>query len=251
MRKIAFIVCIVLMFSACNNTKSNKAENETNNVRKTEQKEVTASLKEVTLSFKDIEIGKNIDKINSSCFKNDGKIKIKSFELISDFVCSAEKLQKTFFASIVAGYDNNKYTGKVLVYTEKGKKEVTKIVYYVPITSYNTYPDIYTLYEDKYGNPTTDKKVLQTPFEKNFSTWVFANNMRLTIAKREYTGDSYGPFQEIARIGRMKDCVEVVYCDYSLQIKENKIKAEAKRKAIEEREKKNELAKKEKERQDI
>ena len=75
--------------------------------------------------------------------------------------------------------------------------------------------------------------------------------MRLTIAKREYTGDSYGPFQEIARIGRMKDCVEVVYCDYSLQIKENKIMAEAKRKAIEEREKKNELAKKEKERQDI
>lgn len=55
MRKIAFIVCIVLMFSACNNTKSNKAENETNNVRKTEQKEVSASLKEVTLSFKDIE----------------------------------------------------------------------------------------------------------------------------------------------------------------------------------------------------
>ncbi len=52
MRKIAFIVCIVLMFSACNNTKSNKAENETNNVRKTEQKEVSASLKEVTLSFK-------------------------------------------------------------------------------------------------------------------------------------------------------------------------------------------------------
>ena len=77
MRKIAFIVCIVLMFSACNNTKSNKAENETNNVRKTEQKEVSASLKEVTLSFKDIEIGKNIDKINSSCFKNDGKIKRK------------------------------------------------------------------------------------------------------------------------------------------------------------------------------
>ena len=105
MRKIAFIVCIVLMFSACNNTKSNKAENETNNVRKTEQKEVTASLKEVTLSFKDIEIGKNIDKINSSCFKNDGKIKIKSFELISDFVCSAEKLQKTFFASKIVNED--------------------------------------------------------------------------------------------------------------------------------------------------
>lgn len=168
MRKIAFIVCIVLMFSACNNTKSNKAENETNNVRKTEQKEVSASLKEVTLSFKDIEIGKNIDKINSSCFKNDGKIKIKSFELISDFVCSAEKLQKTFFASIVAGYDNNKYTGKVLVYTEKGKKEVTKIVYYVPITSYNTYPDIYTLYEDKYGKPTTDKKYCKLHLKRTF-----------------------------------------------------------------------------------
>ena len=48
MRKIAFIVCIVLMFSACNNTKSNKAETETNNVRKTEQKEVTENKKKKT-----------------------------------------------------------------------------------------------------------------------------------------------------------------------------------------------------------
>ena len=39
--------------------------------------------------------------------------------------------------------------------------------------------------------------------------------------------------------------------DFWEEAKENKIKAEAKRKAIEEREKKNELAKKEKERQDI
>lgn len=78
------------------------------------------------------------------------------------------KITKNVFASIVAGYDNNKYTGKVLVYTEKGKKEVTKIVYYVPITSYNTYPDIYTLYEDKYGKPTTDKKYCKLHLKRTF-----------------------------------------------------------------------------------
>lgn len=75
--------------------------------------------------------------------------------------------------------------------------------------------------------------------------------MRLTIAKREYTGESYGPFQEIARIEEMKNCVEVIYYDYSVQIQENKIKLEAKKKAEKDRLKKIEIRKQEKDKQDI
>lgn len=251
MKHLALAICPLLLLLGCN-SKSNSQENSmTNKEENTEEIKEQESPQEVTLSFKNIEIGREINKISSSCFKSDKKIEIKSFELIPNFVCSVERLQKSFYTSVVAGFNNNKYIGKVLVYTEKRGKTISKIVYYVPITSYNTYPDIYTLYEDKYGKPTTEKTINDTPFETIISTWIFAKNMRLTIAKREYTGETYGPFQEIARIGKMKNCVEVIYYDYSTQIQENKIKLEAKEKAEKERLKKIETRKQEKDKQDI
>lgn len=251
MKHLALAICSLLLLFGCNSKSDKQEHSMTNKEEKIEEITKQKSPQKVTLSFKNIEIGREINKISSSCFKSDKKIEIKSFELIPNFVCSVERLQKSFYTSIVAGYDNNKYMGKVLVYTEEGGKTISKVVYYVPITSYNTYPDIYTLYEDKYGKPTTQKTINNTPFETINSTWIFANNMRLTIAKREYTGESYGPFQEIARIGKMKNCVEVIYYDYSVQIQENKIKLKAKKKAEKARLKKIEIRKQEKDKQDI
>lgn len=251
MKHLTLAICSLLLLFGCNSKNDRLEHSMTNKEKKIEKITKQKSPQKVTLSFKNIEIGKEINKISSSCFKSDKKIEIKGFELIPNFVCSVERLQKSFYTSIVAGYNNNKYMGKVLVYTEEGGKTISKVVYYVPITSDNTYPDIYTLYEDKYGKPTTQKTISSIPFETINSTWIFANNMRLTIAKREYTGESYGPFQEIARIGKMKNCVEVIYYDYSVQIQENKIKLEAKKKAETERLKKIEIRKQEKDKQDI
>ena len=174
MKHLTLAICSLLLLFGCNSKNDRLEHSMTNKEKKIEKITKQKSPQKVTLSFKNIEIGKEINKISSSCFKSDKKIEIKGFELIPNFVCSVERLQKSFYTSIVAGYNNNKYMGKVLVYTEEGGKTISKVVYYVPITSDNTYPDIYTLYEDKYGKPTTRKTISSIPFETINSTSILS-----------------------------------------------------------------------------
>lgn len=244
MKHFALILSSFLLLTACNN--ASKSDNK-NKPQQTEQKK-DAPLKEVTLSFNGIEVGKSIKEIDKSCFTSQVSKNIKSLELIPNFVCSIEKLEKTFYKTIIEGHKNREYVGKVLVYTEKGTDVISKIVYYIPEYSNILYYDIIDLYTGKYGPMNDSKSFTSIPFKTDTYTWKFANNKRLTIATRKYVGESYGPYSEIARIGIMKNCVEVIYYDYSVQAKGKKMDSEARKKATE---KKNKEMQQKREQQDI
>lgn len=245
MKHFALIISSFLLFTACNN--ASKSENK-NKSQQTEQKKEEAPLKDITLSFNGIEVGKSIKDIDKSCFTSKVSKNIKSFELIPDFVCSIEKLEKTFYKSIIEGHKNREYVGKVLVYTEKGTDIISKIVYYIPDEGEFTYYDIFDMYMEKYGRIDTNQTFKSMPFETNIYTWKFANNKRIALARRKYIGESYGPYREIARVGIMKNCIEVIYYNCSVQEKGKKIDSEARRIATE---KKNKEMQQKRKQQDI
>ena len=76
MKHLALAICSLLLLFGCN-SKSDRLEHSMTN--KEEKITKQKSPQKVTLSFKNIEIGKEINKISSSCFKSDKKIEIKSF----------------------------------------------------------------------------------------------------------------------------------------------------------------------------
>ena len=96
MKHLALAICPLLLLFGCNSKSDRLEHSMTNKEEKIEEIKKQKSPQKVTLSFKNIEIGREIDKISSSCFKSDKKIEIKNFELIPNFVCSVERLQKSF-----------------------------------------------------------------------------------------------------------------------------------------------------------
>lgn len=74
MKHFALAICYLLLLLGCNSKSDNQENSKTNKEEKTEEIKEQKSPQEVTLSFKNIEIGREINKIRSSCFKSDKKI---------------------------------------------------------------------------------------------------------------------------------------------------------------------------------
>lgn len=181
------------------------------------------SKRNVTLSFNNITIGADTASIDSSCFENE-------LNELFDYNCDPEGAMKNLlteteqeykcFNTTLAINNKTKVPLFVNVYEEGGK--ISKILCVVSGNEY--YSDILSLYEQKYGEPSSSGDIEQDSqaFRLCSYKWEFMNNLGIFIQSLDFTG-SYFDYGDLAITAQKFECVVIAYCDMNPIEKQKKL----------------------------